>query len=39
MKASIEVIERDSKQIGYVHAWSYAGEQLHDALRVELSYG
>lgn len=39
MKASIEVIERDGKQIGYVHLWSYAGEQLHDALRVELSYG
>ena len=39
MKASIEVIERDGKQIGYVHLWSYAGEQFHDALRVELSYG
>ena len=39
MKASIEVIERDDKQIGYAHLWSYAGEQIHDELKAELSYG
>jgi len=39
MKASVEVIERDDKQIGYVHLWSYAGEQFHEALKAELSYG
>ena len=39
MKASIEVIERDGKQIGYAHLWSYAGEQIHEALKAELFYG
>lgn len=39
MQASIEVIERDGRQIGYAHLWSYAGEQIHEALKAELSYG
>ena len=39
MAASIEVIAQDDKQIGYVHLWSYAGEQLHNQLQRELFYG
>lgn len=39
MKASIEVIERGGKQIGYVHLWSYAGEQFHNQLKHELFLG
>jgi len=39
MKASVQAIERDGKQIGYVHLWSYAGKQFHDALKAELFYG
>ena len=39
MKASVQVIEQDSKQIGYVHLWSYAGEKFHKQLKRELFYG
>ncbi|MCG8362473.1 MAG: S41 family peptidase [Pseudanabaenales cyanobacterium] len=38
MKASVQVIEQDSKQIGYVHLWSYAGEKFHKQLKRELFY-
>ncbi len=39
MKASVEVIERENKTIGYVHLWSYAGEAIHKQLTAELFYG
>ncbi|NER79350.1 MAG: peptidase S41, partial [Leptolyngbya sp. SIO1D8] len=39
MKASVQVVEQDGKQIGYVHLWSYAGEQFHEQLKDELFYG
>jgi len=39
MSASVELIRHDGKQIGYVHAWSYAGQQYQDILRSELFFG
>lgn len=39
MQASVEVIERDGQNIGYAHVWSYAGEDIHEALEAELRYG
>lgn len=39
MTASVEVIERDGKKIGYVHAWSYAGKMYQDILEDELFFG
>lgn len=39
MKASVEVVEQADKTIGYVHIWSYAGEQVQQQLQAELAYG
>ena len=39
MDDSIEVIEASGKQIGYVHIWSYAGDQYQQKLVEELIYG
>lgn len=39
MKASTQVIEREGKKIGYVHIWSYAGDQYQEQLEEELMYG
>ncbi|MGV2831654.1 S41 family peptidase [Myxosarcina sp. GI1(2024)] len=39
MKASVQVIEQAGKKIGYVHIWSYAGEQFQKQLETELFYG
>ena len=39
MVASTQVIERDGKKIGYVHIWSYAGDQYQQQLEEELVYG
>ncbi|ACK73164.1 peptidase S41 [Gloeothece citriformis PCC 7424] len=39
MKASIEVKQIQNKNIGYVHIWSYAGEQYQELLEDELFYG
>lgn len=39
MDASIHVVERVGKKIGYVHLWSYAGEQYQQKLEEELLYG
>jgi carboxyl-terminal processing protease len=38
-KASVQVIEQDSKRIGYVHVWSYAGDQYHEQLETDVLYG
>ncbi|HEY9632955.1 MAG TPA: S41 family peptidase [Coleofasciculaceae cyanobacterium] len=38
-KASTQVIERGGKKIGYVHIWSYAGDQYHQQLEEDLLYG
>jgi carboxyl-terminal processing protease len=37
--ASTQVIEQDGKSIGYVHIWSYAGDQYHEQLQRDLLYG
>lgn len=39
MKASTQIIEQDGKKIGYVHIWSYAGDQYQEQLETELFYG
>lgn len=38
-RASAEVIDQDGKKVGYVHIWSYAGDQYHEQLERELLYG
>jgi len=37
--ASVDVHERGGRRIGYVRAWSYAGDRYHELLRSELSSG
>jgi carboxyl-terminal processing protease len=37
--ASTEVIDQGDKKVGYVHIWSYAGDQYHEQLERELLYG
>ncbi len=39
MQASTQIIEREGKKIGYVHIWSYAGDQYQEQLESELFYG
>ncbi|PZD72394.1 Tricorn protease [Acaryochloris thomasi RCC1774] len=39
MDASIQVIEQAGQKIGYVHIWSYAGDQFQEKLEEELFYG
>jgi C-terminal processing protease CtpA/Prc len=39
MKASAQVIEQAGRKIGYVHLWSYAGEQFQKQLETELFFG
>ncbi len=38
-KASVRIIERAGKQIGYVHLYSYAGEEYHRELHRALVWG
>ncbi|KAF0218963.1 MAG: periplasmic [Geobacteraceae bacterium] len=39
MKESVRVIEQEGRKIGYVHVWSYAGEQYHELLTGEIAFG
>ncbi|AGY60641.1 S41 family peptidase [Gloeobacter kilaueensis] len=39
MRDSAELIEQDGKTIGYIHVWSYAGEQYQQLLKKELFSG
>ena len=39
MKASVRVIEREARRIGYLRIWSYAGEQYQEQLEQELLFG
>ena len=39
MKASVEIIQRQGKSIGYVHIWSYASDIYQDQLEQELIHG
>lgn len=36
LKESVETIDRNGHQIGYVHVWSYAGDQYQEQLETEL---
>ena len=36
MKASVAVVDRNNVKVGYIHLWSYAGEQYQDQLEEEL---
>lgn len=38
-KASTQIVQRDGKKIGYVHLWSYAGDQYQQQLEEDLIYG
>uniref|UniRef100_A0A7C3PTV7 Peptidase S41 n=1 Tax=Oscillatoriales cyanobacterium SpSt-418 TaxID=2282169 RepID=A0A7C3PTV7_9CYAN len=38
-KASVEVIQTQNRKLGYMHVWSYAGEQYQQLLEEELLYG
>lgn len=38
-KASTQVFQRNGKRIGYVHLWSYAGDQYQEQLEEDLIYG
>jgi len=39
LEASVQMIEQDNKKIGYVHVWSFAGDQYQAQLETELLYG
>lgn len=39
MKDSVKIIERNTKKIGYVHIWSYAGDKYQELLVNEIAYG
>lgn len=36
MKASVQVVEKNGRKIGYIHIWSYAGEVYQEELEDEL---
>lgn len=36
---SVQVVEVDEKKIGYIHMWSYAGDQYQQELEDEVLYG
>ncbi|MCG8364358.1 MAG: S41 family peptidase [Pseudanabaenales cyanobacterium] len=39
MTDSVQVVNKAGRQIGYIHIWSYAGEQYQQKLEEELFYG
>lgn len=39
MRASIQLVKRDAARIGYIRAWSYAGQKYQDILTGALLYG
>lgn len=39
MRESIKVIERGQQKLGYVHIWSYAGDQYQQLLVDEITFG
>ncbi|MBE9139203.1 PDZ domain-containing protein [Nodosilinea sp. LEGE 07088] len=39
MADSVQIVEKAGQQIGYVHIWSYAGDQYQTKLEEELIYG
>jgi len=39
MKGSIKILEREGVRIGYIHIWSYYGEQYYQLLMSEIAFG
>ena len=39
LNASVRVVEREGRRIGYAHVWSYAGEKYQRALEQALIFG
>ncbi len=39
MDKSVQMLNRSGQQIGYIHVWSYAGDQYQQQLEEELIYG
>ena len=39
MDDSVDVVEKAGQRIGYIHIWSYAGDQYQEKLQTELLYG
>jgi carboxyl-terminal processing protease len=39
MEESIDIVEKAGQQIGYVHIWSYAGDQYQEKLEEALMFG
>lgn len=39
MRSSVEIINRDQRKLGYIHIWSYAGDQYQQLLKEEITYG
>ena len=39
MKGSVKVMEREGIRIGYIHIWSYYGEQYYQLLMSEIALG
>ncbi len=37
--ASIRILEREGKRLGYIHIWSYAGREYQEALVDAISFG
>ncbi len=38
-KSSTQIIQQNGKRLGYVHIWSYAGDQYQQQLEEDLIYG
>jgi carboxyl-terminal processing protease len=38
-QASTQIIQQEGKKIGYVHIWSYAGDEYQQQLEEDLMYG
>jgi carboxyl-terminal processing protease len=39
MEQSLRLLHRNGQNIGYIHIWSYAGEQYHNLLVREIAFG
>ena len=39
LKSSVRIIDHNGQRVGYLHAWSYAGQKYQDTIREELLWG
>lgn len=39
MDASVKILERSGKKVGYIHAWSYAGTKYQEKIRDAILWG